>query len=69
MGELASDSVGTATVLPEAIAPFLPQSLLDLLADQLVGSMGESTLLTVRTSPKFCEILAEFSLVLGRVSL
>ena len=67
--ELAPDPVGAAPVLPEPVALFVPQGLLDLLADELVGSMGETALLTVRASSKFCEILAELSLVLGGISL
>lgn len=67
--KLTSDSVGTTAVLPETIALSLPQGLLDLLADQLVGTMGEPALLTVGTSSKFCEILTEFGLVFEGIGL
>lgn len=67
--KLTSDSIGTTAVLPETIALSLPQGLLDLLTDQLVGPMGEPTLLTVGTSSKFREILTEFGLVFEGVGL
>lgn len=64
MAELAPDAVGTASVLPEAIA--FPVFGVDFdCLDELVPAVGEPALVVVGTLTQLREGLAELCLMLG----